>query len=157
MGLVPEEYKKTDSKYRQEAYSTDRVIVGINYPPFHVGCRTNTSPAYETTDIASMSRAARDANGKYITVPASMTYEEWYETYIENSRENVIMKAAKKNKIRGKLNIPPSKIDISSYYFDDAHINKQREHNVTKEDAVRFVKDAKVSFTKLKLYSRSKY
>lgn len=147
-GKVPEEYKKTGSQYRQAAYNTDRVIVGINFPPFHVNCRTNTSPAYETTDIASMSRAARDANGKYITVPASMTYEEWYETYIENSRENVIMKAAKKNKIRGKLNISPSKIDISSYYFDDAHINKQREHNVTKEDAVRFVKDAKVSFTR---------
>jgi len=92
---VPEEYKKTGSQYRMEAYSTDRVIVGVNYPPFHVGCRTTTTPAYETTDIASMSRAARDANGKYITVPASMTYEEWYETYIESSSKNAIMKAAK--------------------------------------------------------------
>ena len=94
-GRVPEEYKKTGSQYRQAAYSTDRVIVGVNYPPFHVGCRTTTTPAYETTDIASMSRAASDANGKYITVPASMTYEEWYETYIENPSKNAIIKVEK--------------------------------------------------------------
>ena len=85
---MPEEYKKTGSQYRMEAYSTDRVIVGVNYPPFHVGCRTTTTPAYETTDIASMSRAARDANGKYITAinPALL----WW--MITNTKKGVICK-----------------------------------------------------------------
>lgn len=105
-GKVPEEYKKTGSQYRMEAYSTDRVIVGVNYPPFHVGCRTTTTPAYETTDIASMSRAARDANGKYITVPASMTYEEWYETFVDGGdKSSFAVVDDNKHQKRGDLQI----------------------------------------------------
>ena len=105
-GKVPEEYKKTGSQYRQAAYSTDRVIVGVNYPPFHVGCRTTTTPAYETTDIASMSRAASDANGKYITVPASMTYEEWYETFVDGGdKSSFAVVDDNKHQKRGDLQI----------------------------------------------------
>lgn len=129
-------------------YSADRVVVGVNYPPFHVNCRTVAVPHYPTTDTARMTRAARDAEDNPITVPADMKYEKWYETYIENAPENVIMKAAKENKIRGELNLSPDKIDISDYSFDDVHINKQRKHNVTKEDAQRFINQAKVSFTR---------
>ena len=60
------------------------------------------------------------------------------------------MKAAKENKIRGELTLNPSKIDITHYDFDDEHINKERKHNVNKEDAQRFIKQAKVSFTRWK-------
>ncbi len=149
-GDVPAEYRKTGSEYRQAAYSADRVVVGVNYPPFHVNCRTVAVPHYPTTDTARMTRAARDAEDNPITVPADMKYEEWYETYIEKLPKNVIMKAAKENKIRGELTLNPSKIDITHYDFDDEHINKERKHNVNKEDAQRFIKQAKVSFTRWK-------
>lgn len=66
-------------------YSADRVIVGVNYPPFHVNCRTVAVPHYPTTDTARMTRAARDAEDNPITVPADMKYEEWYETYIRKT------------------------------------------------------------------------
>lgn len=128
-GKVPEEYKKAGSQYRQEAYNTDRVIVGINFPPFHVNCRTNTSPAYETTDIASMSRAARDANGKYITVPASMTYEEWYETYIigpnvvknSNGHDILIVKKTMRTAAADSITqVINEKGGVSRNYYDSA-------------------------------------
>ena len=118
---------------------------GITVPPFHPRCRGTTVPHF---DDNYGERAAKNHEGKTYYVPADMTYPQWYETYIENSPENVIMKAAKENKIRGELNLSPGKIDISDYSFDDVHINKQREHNVTKEDAQRFIKQAKVSFTR---------
>ncbi len=94
-GDVPERYIKTDSEYRQAAYSAKSVRVGVNSPPFHVNCRTVATAYYETTDTASMTRAARDAEGNPITVPADMKYEEWYETYIEKSPKSGIMKAEK--------------------------------------------------------------
>ena len=82
-GDVPEEYKKTDSEYRRAAYNTNRVVVGVNYPLFHVNCRTSTVPFYEDMDTSMMIRAARDAEGNPITVPADMKYEEWYDEYIK--------------------------------------------------------------------------
>lgn len=96
-GDVPAEYRKTGSEYRQAAYSTNRVIVGVNYPPFHVNCRTVAVPHYPTTDTARMTRAARDAEDNPITVPADMKYEEWYETYIEKSPKSGIIKPSKAN------------------------------------------------------------
>ena len=94
-GDVPPEYRKTGSEYRQVAYSANRVIVGVNYPPFHVNCRTVAVPHYPMTDTAHMTRAARDAEGNPITVPADMKYEEWYETYIEKSPKSGIIKPSK--------------------------------------------------------------
>lgn len=94
-GEVPEKYKKTDSEYRQVAYSTNRVVVGVNYPLFHVNCRTTTVPFYEDMDTGMMSRAARDAEDNPITVPADMKYEEWYQTYIEKSPKSGIIKPNK--------------------------------------------------------------
>lgn len=96
-GDVLAEYRKTGSEYRQAAYSADRVIVGVNYPPFHVNCRTVAVPHYPTTDTARMTRAARDAEDNPITVPADMKYEEWYETYIEKSPKSGIIKPSKAN------------------------------------------------------------
>lgn len=96
-GDVPAEYRKTGSEYRQAAYSTNRVVVGVNYPPFHVNCRTVAVPHYPTTDTARMTRAARDAEDNPITVPADMKYEEWYETYIEKLPESGIIKPSKAN------------------------------------------------------------
>lgn len=83
-GDVPEQYKKAGSEYQRAAYDTNRVIVGMNYPPFHVNCRTVATPYYEDTDLSMMTRAARDADGNPITVPADMTYREWYKKYIKD-------------------------------------------------------------------------
>ena len=94
-GDVPERYRKAGSEYRQVAYSANRVIVGVNYPPFHVNCRSVATPFYKDMDTSMMKRAARDAEGKTIYVPADMKYEEWYETYIEKSPKSGIIKPNK--------------------------------------------------------------
>lgn len=83
-GDVPDKYRKADSEYRRAAYDTTRVIVGMNYPPFHVNCRSVAIPYYETTSRAMNTRAAKDKDGKTIYVPADMKYQEWYDKYIKD-------------------------------------------------------------------------
>lgn len=60
--------------------------VGLNYPPFHVHCRTTTAP-YIPEEYHIGERAARDKNGKTIFVPKDMTYSEFYKKYIEGDKE----------------------------------------------------------------------
>ncbi len=84
-GDVPEKYRKINSEYRRAAYDTDRVIVGVNYPPFHVNCRTVATAFYEDMDTSMIQRVARDAEGKAIKVPADMKYQEYYDKYIKQN------------------------------------------------------------------------
>lgn len=57
-------------------------VVGKNCPPFHPNCRTTKIPWFDDFNIGT-TRAARDKDGKSIEVPADMTYQEWYNQYIE--------------------------------------------------------------------------
>lgn len=46
-----------------------------------------------------------------------------------------------------KINIPPRIIDVKALSFDDAHINADRGHNVTREMAEAWIKESKMSAT----------
>lgn len=119
---------------------------GITAPPFHCYCRSCTAPFFGDN---SGKRAARNKeNSKTYYVPSDMKYSEWKEKYVDNSKENVIMKVAKENNIRGELNLNPKPLNFNKYEFDYNHINKERQHNVTREDALKFIDDAKVSFSR---------
>lgn len=59
--------------------------IGVTVPPFHPYCRTHTVPYDETDEFFDFERAARDENGKYITVPADMTYKEWKEKFLKTT------------------------------------------------------------------------
>lgn len=50
--------------------------------------------------------------------------------------------------IKGVPNINPDKVDVSKFSFDDAHINGERAHRVTREEAEQFVKEADISLTR---------
>lgn len=52
---------------------------GINMPPMHPNCRSTTI-MYDA-DSPIKSRAARDENGKLISVPGDMTYKQWLKEY----------------------------------------------------------------------------
>lgn len=123
--------------------------VGVNAPPFHPRCRCTTCPYDEDSDVFGVgTRAARDENGKTVSVPGDMTFEEWKKKFVDNSRENVIIKAAKDYGIRGNIDVNPKNIDLKNYSFDEQHINKERKHIVSREEAENFMKDADVSVTR---------
>ena len=48
--------------------------------------------------------------------------------------------------VKGKIKIPPEPIDTSKLSFDDNHVNKEREHEITAEEAKQFIEEANVSF-----------
>lgn len=64
-----------------EIYSAAKAVTGLNYPPFHIFCRTTTVPYFEESASAG-TRVARDPKtGKNYKVSASMTYKEWLAIY----------------------------------------------------------------------------
>lgn len=62
-------------------FKTKDAQAGKNLPAMHPNCRSTTIPHFK--DGNPTMRTARDKNGKRITVPASMKYDEWYEKYIK--------------------------------------------------------------------------
>ena len=58
-------------------YPIEKAVVGVNYPPFHVNCRTTTAPYIAGLKQFKSTRMARDPKtGKSVRV-AKQTYKEW--------------------------------------------------------------------------------
>lgn len=65
-----------------DIHEVDKAVVGDNMPPFHCFCRCTDVPYYDDMDMADMTRVAREPDtGKYISVPADMTYKEWKKQF----------------------------------------------------------------------------
>ena len=82
-----------------KVFKTSDLQVGINHPPFHCRCRTTSVPYFDEF-TKDETRAARDENGKYYTVPADMKYPEWKSKYVDEPKEkeyNKFKEQVKKN------------------------------------------------------------
>ena len=44
--------------------------------------------------------------------------------------------------------VNPEKLDVSGYTYDTDHINAERAHMVSREEAERFIKESDVSLTR---------
>ena len=63
--------------------------VGKNYPPMHPWCRSTTIAWMPPEILKKLKQRAWDPiNGKSITVPADMTYQEWYKKYVEGGQKD---------------------------------------------------------------------
>jgi SPP1 gp7 family putative phage head morphogenesis protein len=51
--------------------------VGVNWPPLHPHCRSQTCPTIDGLTREGLTRAARDANGKTVYVPRGMSFSLW--------------------------------------------------------------------------------
>ena len=75
----------------------------------------------------------------------------WANKKVEIQRQNDIIKAeiryAAKLPASAKISIPPKEINVNTLSFDDQHINKDRNHNVTREQAESWIIGAKMSAT----------
>ena len=61
---------------------------GKNCPPMHPWCRSTTICVIDEMDMAGMTRRARDpVTGKTNTVPADMTYKQWYDKNVKGNSE----------------------------------------------------------------------
>ncbi len=69
-----------------KVYEVEKAIAGKNMPPFHCFCRCTDVPYYDDMDLTDMTRVARDPRtGKYVDVPADVTYKEWKTRFIKET------------------------------------------------------------------------
>ncbi|CAM4468081.1 minor capsid protein [Paenibacillus xylanexedens] len=87
---------------------------GVTAPPFHPNCRTTTTVYFEDDDDPGI-RIARDASGKNIEVPGSMTYAEWKKEYGVEIPE--IKAVAKQSK--GKASQSGRQLEFTEYDIID--------------------------------------
>ena len=67
---------------------------------------------------------------------------------LTKQKENDIIKEIKDCGIKcEQLNLKPKPINTSKLAFDHEHVNKERKRNITKEQAIEFIKNAKFSAT----------
>jgi SPP1 gp7 family putative phage head morphogenesis protein len=94
--------RNMDGKGRSEKepfYYMSEYEVGVTAPPFHPRCRTTTVPYFDDEFSAVEMRAARDpVTGKSMEVPASMSYKQWHEEFVENDPQAVLLEKMQKNK-----------------------------------------------------------
>ena len=101
-----------------QIFETKDAKAGTNLPAMHPNCRSTTIPYFENG--MPTVRAARDKDGKRITVPASMKYDEWYKKYIE-PYENKQKKPKKPPKAQPGTSVPveiPAPQGTDSGYTD---------------------------------------
>ena len=75
-------------EHDNKIYDTDKAVPGVNYPPLHPWCRSTTIAHDEDIDYSKLERRARNPEtGKVEYVPADMSYDDWYDKYVEKPRE----------------------------------------------------------------------
>jgi SPP1 gp7 family putative phage head morphogenesis protein len=73
--------QKRDNKI----YDLKDAEVGKNYPPLHPNCRSTVTAVFDEDNISDLTRRAKDPKtGKYIEVPADMSYKEWAKVFLFN-------------------------------------------------------------------------
>lgn len=67
----------------------------------------------------------------------------------EKARNGKIIEKIKDAGMKGQIVLfPQRKLDVSNFSFDENHINGERHHRVTREDAERFIREADVEITR---------
>ena len=61
---------------------------GKNYPPMHPWCRSTTISVIDEDELRNMKRRAYNPKtGRAETVPANMTYDQWYKKYVKGNAQ----------------------------------------------------------------------
>ena len=80
--------RKSCAELDGEHFKVSEAKVGVNKHPMHPFCRCTDCPYIPGRKTV---RAARDENGRSIQVPGDMTYDEWYDKYVDNPEESSII------------------------------------------------------------------
>ena len=96
------------------------VEIGVNAPPLHCRCRSVMVPYFD--DMEGETRIARDADGRSITVPSDMSYDEWHEKYIKGTPADK-PKRKRKQSTKLKDKVDEIKQDLTGH---ETHLAKQK-------------------------------
>ena len=79
-------------------YPVEKYEIGKTAPPLHPWCRSTTVAVIDRGWLKNHTRIARNAEGRNIKVPMTMTYDEWYMKYIKGNPTG----EAEEKKVRNK-------------------------------------------------------
>lgn len=75
--------------------------IGVNYPPFHINCRSTTKAYIEELEKLRKGKGTRKArlpNGEEQDVPSDMKYEDWYNKFVKSNPEQLKYEKMDKNR-----------------------------------------------------------
>lgn len=102
---------------------------GGNYPPIHSNDRCTTVAEFDDEVTEGLERRAKDKNGKSITIPQNMNYQEWKNKYIvgannklkyEDITNNVLTKTRKEYELQEQQYFIDEK--GNKYIVDDKYV-----------------------------------
>ena len=119
----------------------------------------------DTTDSAVRLKAARQSLSEFakatggrvdsarVSVPkfgrSEASRANWAAKGYEKQQKDAIiienLRAAAKLPKAAVIHLEPTKINVDALTFDDAHINAEREHRVSEEQAKQYIRNAKIS------------
>lgn len=124
-----------------------------------------TAAGVDTTDSAVRLKAARQSLAEFaqatggrvdsarVSVPKFGRSEgsraNWAAKDYEKQQKDAIiienLRTAAKLPKAAVIHLEPTKINVDALTFDDAHINAEREHRVSEEQAKQYIRNAKIS------------
>lgn len=89
-----------------------------------------------------MERVYMDGLGR--VAPGKAAYRK---TVAKMERDAILKSELHEAGLKGIIHTKPVKIDMDALSFDDKHINGQRNHNISFEEAKSFIENARISET----------
>lgn len=141
--------------------------------PVHPHCLCHLAPVYRSELNKTAHNLVKSGGEKYINalslerrqkllgVAGSKRYqqgEDWrtlarnYSPKVMQSRKQrakIVVERIKETGVKcQKVNYPPKSIDTARLRFDDAHINAERKHSISRDEAIQIINTADASLTR---------
>ena len=85
--------------------------------------------------------------GRKISQKAAQARKKQEEKLRQEARERAIIEEIKGAGVKGEVHLKPKKITLDHVSFDEKHINAERAHDVSLEEAKQFIENARISVT----------
>lgn len=86
--------------YDNQVFDISEAVLGENFPPIHVRCRSKAVPEWPDEpgeDSSGDTRFVRDKDGNPYTIPADMSYQDWYNKYVKDYPDELLAYTRRKN------------------------------------------------------------
>ena len=88
--------------------------------------------------------------GKRVSAEATAANKRVQKRLEEKARDDRIKAEIKAAGMRGEIDVRPAFPDVRGLTFDESHINQERQHGVTEEEAKSYISNARFSVTRWK-------
>ncbi|MCW2277742.1 minor capsid protein [Heliophilum fasciatum] len=110
-----------------KVFNLNEAEVNVNYPPFHVRCRTTVVPYFDD-EIDAGERIARDDEDNVYYVPGDMTYKAWYDKHTGGTGKGETSPAGNRLDLKPIERLQLAEVDKKLIEYEDRIRNEPIEH-----------------------------